>query len=89
MGQGAVRGYNILSISSCIILDISDSSQHCVMGFLKNESLQVIVDAPRDSRIFNSFNFVAIGAQSMPINEPGLLVKFFIAAKFNHSMSSG
>jgi hypothetical protein len=57
------------------------------MGFLKNESLQVIVDAPRDSS--NSFNFTPATTQSMPIKESGLLVKFFIAAKFNHTISSG
>jgi hypothetical protein len=57
------------------------------MGFLKNESLQVIVDAPRDSS--NSFNFTPTTTQSMPIKESGLLVKFFIAAKFNHTIPSG
>jgi hypothetical protein len=56
------------------------------MGFLKNESLQVIVDAPRDSGIYN---FGVTTTQSMPINESGLLVKFFIAAKFDHTISSG
>ncbi len=68
---------------------IDASSQHCVIGFLKNESLPVIVDAPRDSRIYNSFYFIPINIQSMPINESGVLVKFFIAAKFNHTISSG
>ena len=56
------------------------------MGFLKNESLKLIVDAPRNC---NSFNFTLNNAQSMPISESGLLVKFFIAAKFNHTISSG
>ena len=56
------------------------------MGFLKNESLKLIVDAPRNC---NFFNFTLNDAQSMPISESGLLVKFFIAAKFNHTISSG
>jgi hypothetical protein len=59
------------------------------MGFLKNESLQVIVDAPRDNRIYNSFNFILKNILSMPISESGLLVKFFIAAKFNNTIPSG
>ena len=59
------------------------------MGFLKKESLQVIVDAPRDNQVYNSFGFRVANAQSMPINEMGLLVKFFIAAKFDHTIPSG
>ena len=49
----------------------------------------MIVDAPRDNRIYTSFNFRLNNTQSMPISESGLLVKFFIAAKFNHTISSG
>ena len=71
------------------VLYIDASVQHCVMGFLKKESLQAIVNAPRDSRISNSFNFRLTTIQSMPINEAGLLAKFFIAAKFNHTIPSG
>ena len=59
------------------------------MGFLKKKSLRVIVDAPRDSGISNSFDFRLTNIQSMPINESGLLAKFFIAAKFDHTSPSG
>ena len=71
------------------ILNIDTSSQHCALGFLKNKALQVIVDAPRDNRIYNSFNVILSNTQSMPINESGLLEKFFIAAKFDHTVPSG
>ena len=70
------------------IIDLS--TQNCAMGFLKKESLQVIVDAPRDNRIFDSFDFSReTSIQSMPISESGSLVKFFIAAKFDHTIPSG
>ena len=49
----------------------------------------MIVDAPRDNRIYNSFDFRVITIQSMPINKSGLLEKFFIAAKFDHTIPSG
>ena len=49
----------------------------------------MIVDAPRDSRIYNSFNYTLKNTQSMPISESGLLEKFFIAAQFNHTIPSG
>ena len=68
---------------------IDASSQHCSMGFLKKESLQVIMDAPRDSRLDNSFIFTPKTTRSVPINESGLLVKFFIAAKFDGTIPSG
>ena len=66
---------------------IDASSQHCAMGFLKKESLRVIVDAPRDNTVY--FSFPLNNTQSVPINESGLLVKFFIAAKFDHAIPSG
>ena len=54
------------------------------------ESLQVIVDAPRDNRIYNSFDFRRTNIiQTMAINKSGLLVKFFIAAQFDHTIPSG
>ena len=65
---------------------IDASSQHCAMGFLKKESLQVIVDALRDSRDY--LNFPLSNTQSVPINESGLLVKFFIAVKLDHAIPS-
>ena len=71
------------------IFNIDTSSQLCAMGFLKKKSLQVIVDAPRDNRIYNSFNILLSNIQSMPTNESGLLEKFFIAAKFDHTIPSG
>ena len=74
---------------SCIII-IDSSTQNCTMGFLKKKSLQVIVDAPRDNRIFNAFNFSRVAnVQSMPISESGSLVKFFVATKFDHTIPSG
>ena len=45
----------------------------------------MIVDAPRDNRIYNSFDFGRTNIQSVPINESGLLVKFFIVARFDHT----
>ena len=74
---------------SCIII-IDTSTQNCAMGFLKKESLQVIADAPRDNRIYNSFDFRRTNIiQTMAISESGLLVKFFIAAQFDHTIPSG
>lgn len=49
----------------------------------------MIVNAPRADRIHGSLNFRLDNVQSMPINESGLLVRFFIAAKFNYTISSG
>ena len=49
----------------------------------------MIIDAPRDSRVYNSLNVLLSNAQSMPISMLGLLEKFFIAAKFDHTVSSG
>ena len=49
----------------------------------------MIVDAPRDNRIYNSFYFRWTNIQTMAINESGLLEKFFIAAKFNRTIPSG
>ena len=65
------------------------SSRHCAVGFLKNESLQLIVDAPRNNRIHRTLDFRQNTTQSMQINESGLLMRFLIAAKFNHTISSG
>ena len=60
------------------------------MGFLKKTSLHLIVDAPRNHSISSLFSFKRVGnVQSVPINEPGLLLKLFIAARFNVTVSSG
>ena len=59
------------------------------MGFLKNESLRLIVDAPRDNRIHSTLDFRQNTTQSMQINKSGLLVRVLIAAKFDHTISSG
>ena len=59
------------------------------MGFLSRDSLDMIVDAPRDNTIFGSLNFTQNNVQSMPLNVSGSLIKFVIATKFNHSELSG
>ncbi len=90
---GRINGPKIylinLHLHKCREYLIDTSNQHCAMGFLKNESLQVIVDAPKDSGIYNSFDFSVTTAQSTPVNGSGLLVKFFVAAKFDHTIPSG
>lgn len=70
------------------------SSKSCVLPLLNRESLEKIVDAPRDDTIFTSLtdsthvqDFAA--SQSMPLTESGNLIKFTIAAKFNHDETSG
>ena len=59
------------------------------MGFLENESLQLIVNASRDDKIHSAFEFRQNTTQSMPLKESRLLVRFLIAAKFYHTISSG
>ena len=50
----------------------------------------MIVDAPRDNRTYNAFDFRWTNIiQTMAINNSGLLVKFFIAAKFDYTIPSG
>ena len=59
------------------------------MGFLNRESLDLIVDTPRDNTIFSSLSFTQNSIRSMPLSVSGNLIKFIIAAKFNHSDPSG
>ena len=70
-----------------LFADVSSST--CAVGFLNRQSLNLIVDAPRDDRIHKSLHFRQHTLQSMPLTESGHLVRFIIAAKFNHSVSSG
>ena len=61
------------------------------MGFLNRESLELIVDAPRDDTIFRSLNFTQNNniIQNMLLRGSGSMIKFVIAAKFNHTERSG
>ena len=61
------------------------------MGFLRRESFNLIVDAPRSFQTAESLHFPQqpVPALSMPLNVSGQLMKVVIAAKFNHSASSG
>lgn len=66
------------------------SSESCVMGFLSKESLQLIVDAPRDDTIHNSFDYRQQNVLNVTINESGLPIKSVcIAAKFDHKIPCG
>ena len=51
----------------------------------------MIVDAPRDNMISESLSFpqIDIPSESIPLNDSGSLIKFIIAAKFNHNDPSG
>ena len=80
---------------SCTIMPTliftGNSGRSCAMGFLRRKSLDMIVDAPRDDHIAGSLHFSQqlIPALSMPLNVSGQLMKFVIAAKFNHRASAG
>ena len=56
------------------------------MGFLNRQSLYRIVDAPIDDGILHFRQHTLL---SMPLAESGHLVRFIIAAKYNHSIPSG
>ena len=49
----------------------------------------MIVNASRDDVIHSTLDFRQRTVLSMPINESGLLVRLLIAAKFDHTISSG
>ena len=66
------------------------SSSSCAVGFLNRQSLNQIVDAPRDDSIHRSLRFRWQGTHlSMPLTGSGRLVRFIIAAKHDHSIPSG
>ena len=68
---------------------IDESSRSCVKGFLNRQSLELIVDAPRDNTIFRFLNTTQGTFQSMPLSTSGDTLKCIIGTKFNHSDPSG
>ena len=71
----------------CLFADVSSS--YCAVGFLNIESLYRIVDAPMNDSIHRSLCFKQHTPLSMPLTKSGHLVRFIIAAKYNHSVPSG
>ena len=59
------------------------------MGFLKEESLYIILHAFKDHRIHNNLHFRQENIQIISMNKSGLLAKFLIAAKYDHTIPSG
>ena len=69
------------------------SGQQCTMGFLNEESLRMIVDAPTNAYSSRSFSFPGIPpmamSMSMPLSQSGPLRKMVIAARFNATIPVG
>ena len=76
-------------LSNYYNISIDDSSRSCVKGFLNRQSLEMIVDAPRETTIFKFLNTTQGTFQSMPLSTSGDMLKCIIAAKFDHSEPSG
>ena len=67
----------------------SGHDQQCAMGFLNEQSLRMIVEAPRNES--RSFIFTEIPhlETSMPLNQSGPLRKMIMAAYFQVTASVG
>ena len=67
--------------------------QQCAMGFLNEDSLRMIVHAPRNTYSSRAFSFLGIPpmamSMSMPLTQSGHLSKMVIAARFDVSMPGG
>ena len=70
---------------------VAPPGQQCAMGFLNEQSLEMIVSAPRDNYSSRSLSSVpgSLMAMSMPFTQQGLFRKIIIAAMFNPNASVG
>ena len=60
----------------------SGHDQQCAMGFLNEQSLRMIVEAPRDESTSFIFSEIPHLETSMPLNQSGPLRKMIMAAYF-------
>ena len=81
------RYHNVVDIT-IEYYSAAPASQQCTKGFLNEQSLRMIVEAPRDVYDYRSFSFPGIPHldMSMPFTQSGPLRKMIIAAKFNISV---
>ena len=67
----------------------SGHDQQCAMGFLNEQSLRMIVEAPRDESRSFIFSEIPHLETSMPLNQSGPLRKMIMAALFRVTASVG
>ena len=71
-------------------LCIDDDSRSCAVGFLKRQSLLKLMIADTSTDVIDSISTSHNAViQNRALNETGQMIKFVIAAKFNHSAPSG